>query len=143
MSYTRDLLSNELGLPSDLVSHVRDFIEDYLDQVWQSRGSARPVTRRMPVEVERARHAMLNLCNVRDLSGVWRALEDQVHQRLKDSSAGDWMGVVAKAGFAGVVAALDSLNKDHLRQYRVNVWGLPVRWQFCSRDRRGQRVSLP
>ena len=122
VSYTRDLLRNELGLPSDLVSHVRNFIESYLDQVWQSRGSARPVTRRMPVELQRARHAMLNLCSVRDLSGVWLALEDQARQRLKNFSAGDWMDIVATAGAAGVVAAL----AERLGDVPRNVAGDPV-----------------
>lgn len=137
MSYTRDLLSNELGLPPDLVSHVRKFIESYLDQAWPSRGNARPATRKMPPEVQRARHAMLNLCSVKDLSGVWLALEAQARQRLKDSSAGDWMDVVAKAGSAGVVAALAESLADVPRNLAGDPVGSPVRMdQLWSRVRR-------
>ena len=122
MSYTRNLLNNELGVPPDVVSHVREFIDTYLDQVWESRGSARPITRRMPVEVQRARQAMLNLCSVKDLSGVWLALEAQARQRLKDSSAGDWMDVIAKAGSAEAAAAL----AERLGDVPPNAAGDPV-----------------
>ena len=138
MSYTRNLLSNELGVPSDVVSHVREFIETYLNQVWESRGTARPITRRMPVEVQRARHAMLNLCSVKDLLGVWLALEDQARQRLKNSSAGDWMDVIAEAGSAEAAAAL----AERLGDVRPNMAGDPV-GSPVRMDHLWLRVRLP
>ena len=138
MSYTRNLLSNELGVPRDVVSHVRNFIETYLDHVWESRGSARPITRRMPVDVQRAREAMLNLCGVKDLSGVWLALEDQARQRLKNPSAGDWLDVSAKAGSAEVADALAERLGDVPRNAAGDPVGSPVRM-----DELWLRVRLP
>ena len=127
MSYTRNLLSNELGVPPDVVSHVGKFIETYLDDVWESRGRARPITRRMPVEVQRARHAMLNLCTAKDLSGVWLAVEDQARQRLKDTSAADWIRVGAKAGSAQAAAALAQRLADVSPKATGDPIGSPVR----------------
>ncbi len=106
MSYTRNLLSNELAVPSDVVSPVPKFIEAYLDHVWASRGRSRPIARRMSIQVQRARHAMLNLCTAKDLRGVWSAVEDQARRRLTNTSAADWMHVTPTVGSARAATVL-------------------------------------
>ena len=137
LSYTRNLLSTELGVPPDVVSRVPSFIKTYLDHAWESRGGARPITRRMPVEVQRARHAMLNLCTAKDLSGVWLAVEDQARQRLQDTSAGDWIRVRAKAGSVEAATALAERLADVPRNATGDPVGSPVRMdQLWLRARR-------
>ena len=138
MSYTRHLLSNELGVPPDVVNHVPEFIESYLDHVWESRGSARPITRKMPAEVRRARQAMLNLCSVKDLSGVWLAVEHQARQRLKNSSAGDWMDVITTGGSTEAAAVLAERLADVPRNPAGDPVGSPVRM-----DQLWLRARLP
>lgn len=90
IAYTRSLLRDELQIPADVVSHVHDFIQAYVDRVWEPKLDARLTAKRFTPEELRAREAMVNLGTSHELHAMWKVLESQVRERLKSVAVTDW-----------------------------------------------------
>lgn len=140
IGYSRQLLKEELEIPGDVVSHVPEFIQRYLTDTWRVTGRARPIARQMDRITERAREAMLNLCGVRDLEGVWSAFETQVRTRLPLSDDVEWRRIAARAG--GETARLAEALAEELarvpKRLGTDVLDSPVRMDALWR-----RVQKP
>ena len=110
IEYSRQLLREELRIPEEVVSFVPDFIASYVDTLWQSKGSARPVTRQTTPEMLKGREALVGLCTARELQHVWITLERQARERLRQWRHEDWYQLLR---FAGSVtqAQADSLGR--------------------------------
>lgn len=122
IAYSRELLTNELGVPADVVSYVPDFVHDYVDRVWQNKQNARLRTRKISEAESRSREAFFNLCKLKDLRGVWEAEETQVNSRLRQAPKADWVdhakevsslaGVAAKRLAEALEGAQGRVSKD-------------------------------
>jgi hypothetical protein len=98
IEYSKILLNEELEIPGTTVRYVPDFIHQYLDSVWQHKQEWRPRQKRITEREARAREAFFHLCRVSDLSGLWKAFENQVRQRVDDFEQAEWLDVCEKAG---------------------------------------------
>lgn len=96
VDYSRRLLTDELGVPGDVVALVPDFVAEYLDRVWFQPLNARPRTRKATQEERRGREAFFSLCKVRDLRGMWETVESQARTRLAGAASADWATATAK-----------------------------------------------
>jgi hypothetical protein len=90
IAYSRNLLVDELEIPSFVVEYVPTFTRNYLELVWQHKCRARPRTRHIHRLEERARRAFWGLCTSRDLKGVWQTFEEQIAFRLNSVREADW-----------------------------------------------------
>jgi len=90
IAYSRNLLVDELDIPTFVVEYVPTFIENYLELVWQYKHRARPRTKHIHHLEERARKAFWGLCTTRDLKGVWRSFEEQIASRLYKVPEAEW-----------------------------------------------------
>jgi hypothetical protein len=93
INYSKKLLKDELEIPPEVVSYVPAFIRDYVADMWRVTNGARPIQRQMDPATIRAREAMLNLCPVRDLEGLWARLEAQVRDRLAGALTANWIDI--------------------------------------------------
>lgn len=90
IAYSRNLLVDELDIPTFVVEYVPTFIRNYLELVWQYKRRARPRTRLIHPLEERARKAFWGLCTSRDLKGVWKSFEEQIASRLFRVAEAEW-----------------------------------------------------
>ena len=107
ISASREMLERELGIPREVVMHVPEFVSSYLGEVWAHKLEARPRMRKMAPQMRRAREALLNLCTVRDLRGVWQTVEAQARERYGAESRPEWVRVAAEQGSKARARALE------------------------------------
>ena len=104
----KNLLSKQLALPSFVVEEVREFVSNYVDQVWLYKHNARPRQKKpRPLELA-ARSAILGLSDHHDLLRLWEVYEHQVAERLQQAAEAKW-ATVANGGspsLGGLASAL-------------------------------------
>lgn len=119
----KNLLANQLDIPTFVVESVSRFIDGYLDHVWQYKHNARPRQRKLtPLEVA-ARAAVLGLSDHHDLGRLWETYERQIADRFAKAGEAPWVDLAAAnaaslrtlANTLGQIAAGAAVVKDPLR----------------------------
>jgi hypothetical protein len=86
----RDLLVNQLAIPSFVVEGVGDFLSGYLEQTWLYKHNARPRQRKLERLELAARTAVLGLSDHHDLLRLWEHYESHIADRLQKAPQADW-----------------------------------------------------
>jgi len=90
IEYSKDLITEGLELPAELIELVPLFINNYLGDIWQFKHEARARPRKLPHIEERARKAFFGLGTVNDLTRLWQIFELQISKRLRKAHQADW-----------------------------------------------------
>lgn len=91
ITYSKDLLENGLQIPSSVVEPVNDFINSYLNDVWDYKHGATLRRKKLFHLEERARMAFFGLCNEQDLRRLWQTYESQIAARLAEADEAQWI----------------------------------------------------
>lgn len=148
IAYSRALLRDELRVPADVVTHVGDFLRQYLDRVWQPKLDARPSTKKTTPEEFRAREAFLNLGEVKDLHEMWQTLEKQVRSRLVLAADSDWKRHLTRAGGDAarnandLVGALAKFSPRASVDLQDSLCRMDAVWRLVRRPYEGCRLAL-
>lgn len=83
IKYSKDLLEKHLDIPSSIVSLIRNFIEEYLDDAWRFKRNALFLHHDIPNNLERrAREAFFSTCSADEMKECWGAYERQIVERI-------------------------------------------------------------
>jgi hypothetical protein len=116
VTYTRNLLVDQLDVPAEVVAEAETFISAYLDNVWRYKHEARPRQRKLTRLEERARQAVFGLRSLRDLKRCWQKYETQISARLQEATEAQWLKGFRTSEDA--LAALERLAKAISRHGR-------------------------
>ncbi len=91
IKHSKDLLEKHLDIPPSIVSLIKNFIEEYLDDAWRFKHDALLLSRDIPNALERrAREAFFSTCSVDDMKKCWKTYELQIAERLSTASQSEW-----------------------------------------------------
>jgi hypothetical protein len=97
ISHSKNLLEKHLDIPSSIVSLVKNFIEEYLDDVWRFKHDALFLYHDIPDSLQRrARESFFSTCSVDDMKECWKAYELQIIERISDVSRSEWAEIKYK-----------------------------------------------
>lgn len=95
--HSKDLLEKHLDIPSSIVSLIRNFIEEYLDDAWRFKHEALFLSHDIPNTLERrAREAFFSTCSVDDMKKCWKEYELQIIDRLSNVADSEWAKIQYK-----------------------------------------------
>lgn len=91
ISHSKDLLEKQLDIPSSIVSLIKSFIEEYLDDTWRFKHDALFLSHDIPNNLQRrAREAFFSTCSVDDMKACWKTYEHQIIDRISGASHSEW-----------------------------------------------------
>ncbi len=91
--HSRQMLEQDLRIPSDVVSLVDEFVGDYLKEIWIHKDSAKIRRRELFRMEERGRQAFFGLCNSKQLANCWATYEKQISERLSKARSSSWFDI--------------------------------------------------
>jgi hypothetical protein len=152
MSFSRDLLEKNLGIPTEVVELVPDFISALITNSWTHKNGARLSQRKTDdPQGLRAREAFFSLCTDADLRGCWNTYKKQISSRLKKTGKADWYKLcvrVDKALASKLAAALvrrgnsykhDRMSESDPRRSDLRMDSL---YAMCGRSYEGIREVI-
>ena len=125
ISYSRELLVEELNIPEKVVELVPEFIGDYLQSLWQYKHIARLRRRHISFMEQRARKAFFGLCTVKDLAGCWRTYEAQIAERMSKALNAEWFELLI-AEKTEIKESLQQLAQSLSKFYKTSVGSKPL-----------------
>jgi tRNA uridine 5-carbamoylmethylation protein Kti12 len=91
ISHSKDLLEKHLDISSSVVSLIKSFIEEYVDDAWRFKNDALFLPRDIPnILQRRAREAFFSTCLVNEMKECWKTYELQIVERISDVSISEW-----------------------------------------------------
>ena len=88
---SKEMLENDLQIPSGIVELVNRFVKNYLDDIWAFKYNARPRRKKLFVYDKRGRQAFFGLCNSAQLKNCWLSFEYQISERLAQARKAKWL----------------------------------------------------
>ncbi len=145
ISHSKDLLEKHLHISSSIVSLIKSFVEEYLDDAWRFKHDALFLSHDIPNTLQRrAREAFFSTCSVDDMKKCWKEYERQITERISAVPHSEWAKlqyrrIEQRDALMGLVSRLDEFAK---RQQKGPLSSLPLSsevnmdrlYRHCSRQ---------
>ncbi len=95
VDFSRQLL-NELNIPESIISDIKSFIDNYLENTWLYKHNARPIQKKLTTLEKRARAAFFGLLKSESMPKLWRVYQDQIINRIGQTDDSKWMTLQTK-----------------------------------------------
>ena len=91
IDFSKEMLTKELNIPSQIVELVPKFVNIYLNNIWTYKHHARSRRKNLFFYDKRGRQAFFGLCTATQLEDCWSAFESQISNRLAQAGNAHWL----------------------------------------------------